>query len=101
MKVDVLFFQGCPNHDATVTLVRDVVRMLGTDVEISEIEVKGQEDATRLRFLGSPTVQVDGEDIEPARRGNAEYMLSCRLYGRSGVPSRALIEAALVQRPRS
>ncbi len=100
MNIRVLFFAGCPNHDATVALIRDVADALGSDVEIDEVEVKGPEDARRLRFLGSPTVQVDGVDIEPAHRGPVESM-SCRLYGRSGIPPRALIEAAFGRRSPS
>ncbi len=63
MKVRVLYFNGCPNHQKTVELAADVVRELGVDANVEEVEVKGPEDAKQVRFLGSPTVQVNGEGI--------------------------------------
>ena len=95
MKVDVLFFGGCPNHEPTVRLVHEIVRELGLDADVREVEVGGTEDVERLRFLGSPTVHVEGVDIEPARRDDSSYAMSCRMYGSSGVPPRALIVSAL------
>ena len=95
MKVEVLFFQGCPHYPATVSLLRQVIGDLRLSSEVREIEVRSQEEAERLRFLGSPSVRVDGVDLEPGAAAGAEFGLSCRLYGSSGVPPRALLEAAL------
>jgi hypothetical protein len=98
MLIEVLFFRGCPNHIPTVSLVRSVVRDLGITASISEIEVNEPSEALRLRFLGSPTVKVEGEDIETERRGDQDYGLSCRMYGSSGVPSREMIASALARK---
>lgn len=95
-KVSVLFFQGCPNHRPTVEMARVVVGELGLDAEVEEIEVTTPDDVERLRFLGSPTVQVDGVDIESAARSRTDYAMSCRLYGTpDGLPSREMLLAAL------
>lgn len=98
MKIDVLFFGGCPNHAPTVELVRDVVRELEVNAEVCEVEVKTEQEAESLRFLGSPTVQVEGVDIEPARRDDSIHAMSCRMYGASGVPPRELVVSALKER---
>ena len=98
MTIDVLYFEGCPNHAPTLQGIRDVLRELCVDVEVREIEVKSTEEAFRLRFFGSPTVQVDGEDIDLAVRGRTDYSFSCRVYGRSGIPPRAMIERAIRER---
>jgi hypothetical protein len=95
MKVSVLFFEGCPNHQATAELVRDVAQSLGVNAEILQVEVKGLEEARQLRFLGSPTVQVEGEDIEAERRDHTDYAMSCRIYGTSGIPPREMVVSAL------
>jgi hypothetical protein len=95
MNIEVLYFSGCPNHEPTVDLVRDVVATLNLSLEVREVEVVGPEQADALRFIGSPSVRVDGIDIEPSARDCTEYSLSCRLYGRAGVPPRALLIAAL------
>jgi hypothetical protein len=98
MIIDVLYFEGCPSRASTVQVVNDVLRDLGLGAVVREIEVKSTEDASRLRFFGSPTVQVDGEDIDPAVRGRTDYSFSCRIYGRSGTPPRELIERAVRER---
>ena len=95
MRVDILYFNGCPNQLPTKELVRDVVQSLGLDATIREVEVRDAEEAARLKFFGSPTVQVNGQDVDPAVRGRADYSFSCRIYGRSGSPPRALVEEAL------
>jgi len=96
--VEVLFFEGCPNHRAAVELAEDAVARVAPQARIQEVEVRNNEDAARLRFLGSPTIHVDGVDIEPEARSSTDYAMSCRVYGGSGLPPREMIEAALVER---
>lgn len=98
MRIDILYFEGCPNHRPTTELVRGVVQSLGLEAAIREVEVSDADEAVRLRFIGSPTVHVNGQDIDPAVRSRAEYSLSCRVYGGSGSPPRALVEEALAGR---
>jgi hypothetical protein len=64
-------------------------------MELREVAVATGAEAERLRFPGSPTVRVDGADIEPSSAGRGGYALGCRLYGGSGVPPRELVAAAL------
>lgn len=94
-RIDVLYFEGCPNHKPAVALVLDVVRGLGLDVEVKEIEVKGPEDAGRLHFLGSPTIQIDGVDVEPDARDRTDFGFACRTYNGKGLPRREMLAAAL------
>ena len=95
MKVEVLYFKGCPHHEPAVELTKQVVSELGLGVSVEEVEVTNGDEANRLRFLGSPSVHVDGVDVDPEARGRTEYAVSCRMYGQSGVPPRELLEAAL------
>jgi len=95
MQIDVLYFEGCPNHEPTTALVRDVVQLLGLDANIREVEVRDADEAKRLRFFGSPTIQVNGQDLDPSVRNRADYSFSCRMYGGSGSLPRALVERAL------
>jgi hypothetical protein len=95
MKIEVLYFSGCPNHEPAVGLVRKVVSDLGLGVQVDEVELRGGDDAQRARFFGSPTIRVNGVDVEPAARSRTDYGFTCRMYGRSGVPPRELIEVAL------
>lgn len=95
MIVRVLYFDGCPNHLPAVELAKSVVKEIGVDATVEEVEVQGQEDAEALRFFGSPTIQVDGVDIDPEARERSDYSFSCRMYGASGLPTRELMKAAL------
>ena len=97
VRVDVLFFEGCPNHAPTAEIVREVVSHLGVDVEMNEIPVESVEDAETHHFLGSPSVHINGRDIEPGAEQRADYALSCRMYGDSGVPPRDWLVAALTE----
>ncbi len=97
MKVDILYFKGCPNHQPDVNLVQDVVDELGLDADIVETEVTGPGDAGRLRFLGSPSVRVDGVDVEPAARQRRDFGFSCRTYDGRGMPDRAMLTRALLE----
>ncbi len=99
MKIELLTFPGCPNAEATQKLLQDVLHDLGIREKVAPVEVENEEAARRFNFLGSPSVHVNGEDIEPARRGDSPAF-SCRIYrdqgGRAtGVPPRQLVEAAL------
>ena len=91
MKIEVLYFDGCPNHRPAVDLVRSVA----PDATVEEIEICTPEDAERMRFVGSPSIRVDGVDVEPAARTRTDYGFSCRTYNGRGLPSRETVAAAV------
>ena len=96
MQIDILYFEGCPNHVPTVERVKQIVADMGLAVPVTEVQITTPEEAQQRRFLGSPTVLVNGMDIDPHARQQAHYGLSCRVYpGGSGFPPDALIRAAL------
>ena len=95
MRIEILYFRGCPHYEPTVARVRDVVRRKGLDVDIHEVEVRNEADAQSLRFLGSPTIRIDGVDIEPSAEERTEFSLSCRMYEGSGIPPCEMVARAL------
>ena len=98
MRIEVLFFEGCPHVEATLARIREVLAGLelpAAEVGIETVAVPDAEEAARQRFPGSPTVRIDGADIDPQAEAPKDAALGCRLYGGSGVPPRALLEAAL------
>jgi len=102
MRIEVLYFDGCPNHAPTVERVKQMAVDLGVQERVEEIEVTSLDQAQQLRFLGSPTVRVNGVDIDPSARQRTTYGLSCRVYsGISGLPPDDLIMAALQSPPVS
>jgi glutaredoxin len=98
MEVRFLYFEGCPHKEPALALLKQVLRERGCAVEIEMVEIKNEDDARRYHFLGSPSVQVNGIDIEESRRNDAP-VFGCRVYktkdGYRGVFPRELIEAAL------
>ena len=101
MKIEVLYFEGCPNHPTTMEMVREALDSLGRKDPIHKIEVRTQAEAEAIRFLGSPSIRIDGSDIEPWARTAKGFGLSCRTYvtgtQRAGVPSRELLRRAIME----
>jgi hypothetical protein len=79
-RVEILYFDGCPNHGPARALVERVARELRVEPEIELVEVADPEAAVKLRFLGSPTVRVNGADVEPGAEERRDFALSCRMY---------------------
>jgi hypothetical protein len=101
MRIEVLYFDGCPNHAPTVERVKQIAADLGVQERVEEIEVTSLGQAQQLRFLGSPTVWGNGVDIDPSARQRTTYGLSCRVYSEvSGAPD-DFIMAALQSPPAS
>jgi|SRR5712671_5157195 len=95
MKVDILHCHGCPNVEATTERIRSVASGLGIEIDLRFVYVETVEDAIRERFLGSPSVRVNGIDIDPSARDRSDFGLSCRMYPGAGAPPEAMIAAAL------
>jgi len=96
MQVDILYFAGCPHHAPTVARVKQIAAEMGLTVAMSAVQITTPEEAQQRRFLGSPTVLVNGVDIDPDAQQRASYGLSCRVYpGVAGAPPDAMIRAAL------
>ena len=88
MKIELFYLEGCPNVEPTVQRLRQVLQERGLEVPISEINVSDERKAREVRFLGSPTIRIDGLDIEPSARGRSDFGIMCRTYDDGGrVPS--------------
>lgn len=97
--VELLIFDGCPNVDATVERARDAIREAQVCADLRIVSVENDDQARNLLFLGSPTVRVDGIDVDPSTESRSDYGLQCRVYNVSGrlenVPPSDWIVAAL------
>jgi hypothetical protein len=99
--VEILYFAGCPNVEQTREMVVAVATAAGVVPELRLTEVRSQAEAERLRFLGSPSVRVDGRDVEPGADERETFALACRIYradvGVSGRPAEEWLLAALAR----
>lgn len=98
MQIRFLYSEQCPSHEEAIERLRKVLREEGVEANIEVIRVETFEDARRHRFPGSPTILIDGHDIDPIL--NVEYAPSCRAYrledGRiSPLPSVSIIRNAV------
>jgi hypothetical protein len=98
MKVEVLYFKGCPNHAPALQMVRRVLDRERIEAEVRSVEVPGETESDSLRFLGSPSIRVDGVDIESGRQDDSPFF-GCRTYSSggmtAGVPPEEWLLAAL------
>jgi hypothetical protein len=97
MKIEVLYLEGCRNYLPTLERVKTVLLEEGLPAEVSTIAVQDEADAKMPKFLGSPTVRIDGLDIEADTHSLTKSGLACRRYA-DGLPSAEVIRAALRER---
>jgi hypothetical protein len=97
MKIELLYFDGCPGHERLLPSLRELARRYG--VELEQRHIRTLDEAEAARFLGSPSVRINGQDVEPGANARADFGLKCRLYrtadGQSGLPPREWIDRAL------
>ena len=98
MQVSFLYYEGCPSHDLALERLREVMDEEGIPGEVEVLKVDTEEQARQLRFVGSPTIRIDGQDIDPP--SDSRYALTCRAYRLeddriSPLPSRDMIRRAL------
>jgi hypothetical protein len=95
----VLAFPGCPNRPGAIALAERVCAELGSNAEIKVRDICDQRAAEQARSLGSPTIRVDGRDVEPGAEHCVEFIHTCRLYqgqhSLRGLPEEAWLRQAL------
>ncbi len=98
MKVEILYFDGCPTYVAAERATREALAEEGIEAGVELVAVNTDEEAQELRFPGSPTIRVDGRDLFPIPK-RAAYALGCRMYatpeGLKGSPTPEMLKDAL------
>ena len=95
LQIDLLYFDGCPSCERTQADLAEILAASELDATVHLVEVQTLEQADNLHFAGSPTVKVNGTDLEGY---DGPGVLACRVYrenGGKGWPSKALLERAL------
>ncbi|MFQ5584662.1 MAG: hypothetical protein ACE5GL_09530 [Calditrichia bacterium] len=96
-KIEFLYFDGCPSWKEALANLKKVLQEEHIEAELELINVDSPEKAAEVGFFGSPSIQVDGVDME-GRTGDFSY--SCRIYeinGRStGLPDKQYIRERLL-----
>lgn len=96
MKIEVLYVANCPNHAVALDRLREVLSDEGFQEHVSQILVGDAAVARFLKFAGSPTIRVDGHDVDPHGEHAASFGIMCRLYSDGGgAPSKHSLRAAI------
>ena len=99
MKIELLYFDGCPSWETGLENLKAALQEESLSASVEMVRVINEDDAARLKFLGSPHFRVDGRDLWPEQREN--YSLSCRVYptpeGIKGLPTVAMLRGQLKQ----
>ena len=98
IEIRFLYWDDCQSHDDALARLRRCIDNEGVEADLQIIRVQTLEEAVKFRFVGSPTILVNGDDIDPPK--TSHYALTCRGYsledGRiSPLPPESLILKAL------
>lgn len=98
-QIELLYMEGCPNRYPAYKTLMNALQKCGLDTSIDQVLVSNDEEAQRFSFLGSPTIRINGQDVEANPGATDDYYLHQRLYltkeGFRGYPSQEMILSAL------
>jgi len=98
VEIRFLFFPGCPYAESALKVLREALTEEGLDANVEVIAIETEEQAQRYKFLGSPSIQINGQDIEETRRKDPPFF-GCRIYEgggeKTGIPPKAMILEAI------
>lgn len=96
VKLEFQYFEGCPNHKKMNDNLIEAIKGLEDKIELNKYLVADEETAKKFSFRGSPTLLINGKDIEgiPAPE---EPALACRFYA-NGIPGADKIRQLIIQK---
>ncbi len=99
VHVTFLFYEDCPSHELALERLREVLNEEGIDAKVEVVKVESEEQVQEWHFVGSPTILLNGLDIDPPPP-DSHYALTCRAYRLeedriSPLPSKGMIRRAL------
>ena len=101
MRVELYYFTSCPSYKPALENLRSALRAEGLPEDIEQITVDSEANAQAMQFRGSPTIRIDGVDLEGPAAEQRGCSYGCRVYldagEQTGYPSATLIRRALRQ----
>lgn len=100
VRIEILARKDCPSRGMAIAVVEKVVAETGVPADVVVIDMTSDTQARKRRFLGSPTVRVEGRDVDQRLNGLSEFTLEDRIYrtdrGLAGWPDAAWVREALL-----
>jgi hypothetical protein len=101
VQIEILAREDCPNRGMAITVVERVVDEMGVPADVKVIDVSSPAEAQKRLLLGSPTVRVDGQDVDPGPNPHDEFTTDDRVYrtdrGLIGWPEPHWVRAAVLR----
>ena len=98
MEIKLLYFDGCPSYRTAEKILREVLAKEGMEADVELVAVNSDEEARKIRFPGSPTIRLDGQDLFPVAE-REDWSLGCRVYatpeGLKGSPTAEMLRETL------
>ena len=80
MNIHFFYIDGCPSYERALGNLNEAMRQQGLTEAVQMVCVTSVEDAHEKQFLGSPTIRIDGTDLEASSGQEHHFGLGCRLY---------------------
>ena len=98
LEIELLYFDGCPSYRTAEKILREVLAKEGMEADVELVAVNSDEEARKIRFPGSPTIRLDGQDLFPVAE-REDWSLGCRVYatpeGLKGSPTAEMLRETL------
>jgi glutaredoxin len=98
LKIELLYFNSCPTYKKALANIKAALKEKNLQAELRLIDVESEKKAQNVGFQGSPSVRINGKDLEGRDEG---YSFSCRLYNVNGKPSTAPSKEAIIAKIES
>ncbi len=100
-KIEFLYFEGCPSYKKALDYLKEIIDEEKIDAKIELVLVESPEDAQEVGFQGSPSIKINGEDMEGKQNG---YSFTCRIYNidgaLTGIPSKEYIREKILKQEK-
>ena len=97
IEIDLLYFDACPSYKTAWQVLIDVISEHHLETVVKPININTIDKADSFHFAGSPTIKVNGKDLEGYQGAG---VMACRVYeenGNKGWPSKGLLEKRLLE----
>ena len=99
MKATLYHITDCPSYTTALKNLKEALRREGLPEDVEMVSVADEAQAKAVRFIGSPTIRINGVDVEGLEAEHAGYGFGCRVYADgtrpAGWPSVKQIQQAL------
>lgn len=99
LSVDVLYYEDCRHYEEATKTLKAVLEEENVEATVNMVKVAKGGEAEAFGFIGSPTILINGHDVEPEMNHTSPFQGHCRVYVYKGemfeVPPKELIREAL------